>query len=234
MVGVFTAIIPTMQRAPELWPLVDMLVAHPRVVEILVINNVPEPLSWESEKVRVLNQGTNIFVNPAWNLGASESKSDLLAIINDDISFDSGLLDEAERLLLKRWVGMVGPAPVTLNATGSASRAGWRFASTPNKPFGTLMCLRRRDYFAIPDSFLIWGGDDWLFRMQRGINLYLQGFPIHTDMSATAQSPEFQDHRLEEALAFEDTWRRAGQRRWWHLPARLLLKFRLFRGQLLR
>ena len=74
----FSVIIPTLQRAKELHELVEMCAAHPRVLEVLVINNAPEPLVWDSPKVRVLQQAENIYVNPAWNLGAREARGEYL------------------------------------------------------------------------------------------------------------------------------------------------------------
>ena len=49
--------------------------AHPRVGEILVVNNASKSLAVDAEKLRVLDQETNIFVNPAWNLGAQEAST---------------------------------------------------------------------------------------------------------------------------------------------------------------
>ena len=65
----FSVVIPTLQRATELRPLVDVCAAHPLVGEVIVVNNASAPLSWESPKVRVLHQEANIYVNAAWNLG---------------------------------------------------------------------------------------------------------------------------------------------------------------------
>ena len=99
--GRFSVVIPTLQRAPELHPLVEQCAEHPLVLEVLVINNAPEPLRWESPKVRVLQQAENIYVNPAWNLGAREARGEYLAIINDDALFDPVVLDIAADFVVK-------------------------------------------------------------------------------------------------------------------------------------
>ena len=95
MSGKFSVIIPTLQRSEQLQTLVERCSAHPRVLEVVVINNAPETLQWASPKVRVLQQKRNIYVNPAWNLGARESSGKWLAIINDDVLFDPSLFDRA-------------------------------------------------------------------------------------------------------------------------------------------
>lgn len=104
----FSIIIPTLQRSAELRPLVAQLAEHPRVLEVIVINNASAPLQWASPRVRVLQQGHNIFVNPAWNLGVREARGRLVAIVNDDIEMPNSLLHLASELLSRPWVGLVG------------------------------------------------------------------------------------------------------------------------------
>ncbi|MGN7213310.1 glycosyltransferase family 2 protein [Brachybacterium paraconglomeratum] len=77
--GQFSVVIPTLQRSDDLHAVVELCAAHPLVAEVLVINNAPAPLEYGSGKVRVLDQGENIFVNPAWNLGALRRRSASLA-----------------------------------------------------------------------------------------------------------------------------------------------------------
>lgn len=225
----FTAIIPTLQRAPQLWPLVDLLAEHPLVARVLVVNNAPAPLRWTNPKVRVLQQVENIFVNPAWNLGAKTAETEWLAIINDDVLFSPELLDYAAQLLRRPWVGIVGPA-----AGGGPEPhrpMSWRLASSPGVPFGTFMCMRRRDYVPIPSGFRIWGGDDWLFWTQHRPNVLIQNAPIQMTMNTTSRSPEFQRTWAAETEAYYSHWARFGVRRWWHPIALSLRRFRAFRGK---
>ena len=91
--GRFSVVIPTLQRSDDLDAIVKQCAAHPLVFEVLVINNSPRPLVWESAKVRVLQQERNIYVNPAWNLGAREARGEFLAIVNDDVRFDDLAFD---------------------------------------------------------------------------------------------------------------------------------------------
>ena len=210
----FSVVIPTLQRAPELWPLVEQCAAHPRVLEVLVINNAPEPLSWESPKVRVLQQAENIYVNPAWNLGAREARGKYLAIINDDVLFDDELLDEVARLLRRPWVGMVG-LDITYRGRRKVRLAGPAHASLG---YGVFMAMRREDYVPIPGDMLIWGGDDFLLWTQRRLPMVLMGARLDTDMSATSASPEFRQMRLNEIAATERHLAGWVGQRWWHRP----------------
>ena len=63
---------------------------------------------FDAGKLRVLGQRTNIFVNPAWNLGAREAGCQLLAISNDDIAIEGELLDRAAAHLDSGGVGIIG------------------------------------------------------------------------------------------------------------------------------
>ena len=109
--------------------------------------------------MRVLQQAENIYVNPAWNLGAREAKAEFLAIVNDDVRFGDEVFAVARRGL--RWFGVVGPDRSTFTLP-SPDRVRLRPArpTATTFEFGTFMCLRRRDYLPIPETMRIWGGDD--------------------------------------------------------------------------
>ena len=180
----FSVVIPTLQRADELHPLVEMCAAHPRVVEVLVINNAPEPLVWDSSKVRVLQQDGNIFVNPAWNLGAREARGEHLAILNDDILFDPRLFDVMHRWLRLPFIGMIGPHETSF--VDGPWKPSFRPAYRRTWGFGCAMFLRRENYVPIPQDLEIFYGDDWLFSHQRRRNLVFRGMPIRTEFEVTS------------------------------------------------
>ena len=84
---------------------------HDLIGEILVINNRQvtglENLTVLS-KVRVLNNGRNLFVNPAWNLGVKEAKEEKVIIANDDITipkFDKVMEVVSDNLFRGRVLG---------------------------------------------------------------------------------------------------------------------------------
>ena len=223
----FSVIIPTLQRSDELHPLVEQCAAHPLVLEVLVINNAPEPLSWGSPKVRVLQQAENIYVNPAWNLGAREARGKYLAIINDDIRFADEAFSLTATALRRGWFGIVSPSRSCFfpRQTGSP---GFRLADTGSPFRGTFMAMRRLDYVPVPDDLLIWGGDDWLFMNQRRPNAVLVNTPFVTDMGTTSGSDEFRAMRVLERE--RTAAHLSGVHRWWHWPASALLHLRRARG----
>lgn len=217
-----------MQRGRELPEIVALCSAHPLVSEILIVNNVDEPLRFAEPKVRVLDQGENIGVNPAWNLGVRETTAEYLAILNDDILFDPEVFDYARRLLDRGW-GLVGPDSSCLN-TEHRGPVSHRIASGVGEPFGTMMMLRRENYVPIPEDLRIWGGDDWLWLLQRRPSAALVGTSLWTEMSTTSSDPE---HRQDWARQQELMGRHleaVGFRRWWHAPVRGLRRVRRLRA----
>lgn len=229
--GQFSVVIPTLQRSDDLHDVVELCAAHPLVAEVLVINNAPALLTFESGKVRVLDQGENIFVNPAWNLGAREARGEYLAIINDDIRFDPELIDHAAATLAKPFVGIVGIDGAHLNHP-RAEKIRTRIATYEHVTlgFGMIMFLRAKDYVPIPDRVKIWGGDDWLFMQQKRPNRVLIGARVETDVSVTSGSPEFQALRQQEWEATNQMMGPVHGSRWWHRPARAIATARKLRA----
>ena len=85
-----TAVIPTMLKDINiLTKLIDNLVNDPSVEEIIIINNSTETFCYDNPKIRIISKGRNLFVNPSWNLGASETKTEYITLINDDIIIPS-------------------------------------------------------------------------------------------------------------------------------------------------
>ena len=228
----FSVIIPTLQRSPELWPLVDQCAQHPLVFEVLVINNARETLSWTHDNVRVLDQHSNIFVNPAWNLGVSEARAEWVAIINDDVRFKDEALSHAARILRSRHFGIVAPDRSCFAPGSTHHGVRHRVASFGNYYFGTFMCLRKDDYVRIPEEMQIWGGDDWLFTQQRKPSAVLIDTPFVTEMSTTTSSPEIARMRDAEQAICDQLLLPLYGTRWWHRPVSALAWARRTRHKL--
>lgn len=198
----FSVVIPTLQRSELLSPLVDLYAEHPLVGEIIVINNASAPLAWNSPKVRVLQQEQNIYVNPAWNLGAAEARHDLLLISNDDIEIDPEIIDALAKRL-RPSVGLIMPCTRTVNR-----RDTHRIRFTPTfrrrRGAGILIAMETKAYVPIPEDLLIYCGDDWLFGKlgQQGTNLNVHGASIRTPMSVTSDDVAFSPVREKDISTF--------------------------------
>lgn len=233
--GQFSVVIPTLQRSDDLHAIVDQCAAHPHVAEVLVINNATAPLTFDSPKVQVLDQGRNVYVNPAWNLGARQARAEFLAIINDDVLFEDGALTHARRALRSRRFGVIGPAEDSFNRPAHGRR---RVKIAPffsfRGSFGTFMCLRRADYTPIPEEMRIWGGDDWLFLTQSRPNGVLSGYRFDTEMGTSSGSPEFQALRAAELASARPILMPLYRTRWWHRPVEYLDRLRKLSKRLKR
>lgn len=230
----FSVIIPTLQRSDVLDSILSQCAAHPLVEEVIVINNATEPLRASHQKLRILDQPHNIYVNPAWNLGVAEASADLVAIVNDDVVFSDEALVQAAEILRKGRFAMVGPDSSCFLPVSADQRVSHRVASGLRFRYGTFMCLRRADYDPIPDELQIWGGDDWLFWRQARPNAVLVHTPFSTSMGTTSGSPEFQLMREREQQASDRLFAQVYGTRWWHRPVSVLERLRLARARLVQ
>jgi glycosyltransferase involved in cell wall biosynthesis len=215
--GRFSVVIPTLQKSSRLDEVVSISASHPLVLEVLVINNAPQPLAWGSPKVRVLQQEQNIFVNPAWNLGAREARGEYLAIVNDDIVFDPEALTHTAQILRRGWFGIVGPDRSTFTEqTSACPKHRLARGSGTIFGFGTFMCMRRADYVQIPEEMRIWGGDDWLILNQRRPPAALLGVRFRTEMGTSSGSPAIRALRASEQETADRVLAPLHGTRWWH------------------
>ena len=203
----FTIVIPTLQRSPLLPELVAELAASPLVHQVLVINNAGHPVDFGHAKCRVINLPENIFVNPAWNMGAREARTSLLGLVNDDVMLDRRILVPIARRL-DRGSGIIGPATGVVRDVHAPRRRLPRrpfFVPVYERPhaFGTAMFLRREDYVQVPDDLKVWRGDDYLFRRQTKRNRAMYGVDIRTHMSTTSGDPAFNAIKEADMEAFQ-------------------------------
>ncbi|MDB4587717.1 glycosyltransferase [bacterium] len=190
-------IIPTMWRSnltPRLLNALHVALQSGVISEVIIIDNDPSarPQGLLLDGFRVLKQTDNIGVNPAWNLGAKESQSDLIALCNDDLAFD-----------ICRWWPMVtehfaetngtilGLHPAGFNRTSEqlAEDAGQIQAGHHlGSGWGCLLAMRRHDYADVPEAFALHYGDNWLAKHLRALSWRL---PCRFEASATVSALEF-------------------------------------------
>ena len=178
MMRKITAIIPTLLKdRGVLDALIMSLVSDSAVEEIIVINNSSEDYAFDNSKVRIISEGKNLFVNPSWNLGVREVKTEYVTLVNDDIkipdSFCSKVLEKfddkygilginSEDVVNTRNEKnevVVDINSVELQASGEISFKPVKYRP-PN--FGIMMFFKKENYSEIPDELKIFFGDDWL------------------------------------------------------------------------
>lgn len=191
----------------------------PAIGELLMIDNdSTRTRDFIHPKIRVLHRGSNMFVNPAWNLGVREAKYDQLCLMSDDIIFNPHLFEEMSAYVTEE-AGLFGMLSTCfVGASGSIDfdkRMTLRDCERKNgfprywRMFGTLMFLHREAYKPIPSEFKILQGDGWLYaynnRIRDKTNKYIHGIDMLATLSTTSDSPEFksvcaEDERMRELI----------------------------------
>ena len=228
-----SVIVPTLRYPAGLQDLLELFSTHPRVGEIIVIDNGGAGVETRSDKVRVLSPDTNIYVNPAWNLGARESRHPYLVIANDDISIDPELISYGLAQLDRNRFPILGAHGSSLGRV-QIEAPKTRPAPWVNLGFGTLMFLRRSNYQPIPEEMRIYGGDDWLFFRQRRPGATIMGFPVRTTMGTTSKQPEFSAILKEDRRRFNEYDPPIIGSRWWHRALPWFHRFYIIRAGLAR
>jgi glycosyltransferase involved in cell wall biosynthesis len=175
--GLYSVIVPTMWRVPvQFVAFVDALCQHARVGEVIIINNdntrTPNNLP-VSSKIKMLDYGRNIYVNPAWNVGVAESRFDKLCIVNDDVVFSLEILERLDNLLTPE-AGVFGLCPGVADfaqppvTTGTIDIVPWTGQHTYG--FGCLMFVHKKSWQSIPPGLDIYYGDNYIFDLQLARN----------------------------------------------------------------
>ena len=210
-----SAIIPTLWRAKEFTDhLVNVLVEDESVGEIIIIDNAHADFSYDNEKVFILRQEENIYVNPSWNLGVEESAYDKFIIFNDDIIIPYNFVFELENFLTPN-KGVVGvdASSVIKVADFDSKNITFLDRKIDLKPikergwgFGITLAGHRKSYYKIPENIRIWYGDDYLVQMiskHFKTNYIVDDLPIFTMMSATSDLEEFEDIKNIDHLMYD-------------------------------
>lgn len=194
-----SVIIPTMWvPGPEfIMTLLNDLSQRSLVGEIIIIDNRPEarPDIPFSNKVQILSQEENIYVNPAWNRGVGISKYDKLLILNDDVNTDWTLLEKVYDYITPQ-TGMIGTDVHCWDATCSRE---FTVDTVKDRPVGyaCLFFIHKQSYCTIPDELKVWCGDDFLFlnsKLNSKPNLAFKNWPVNrlnSMFSVTSDRAEF-------------------------------------------
>lgn len=179
-------VIPTLWVPKTLINALEIYVNNELIRKVIIIDNDkskrPNSEILSNEKIEIISYGRNIFVNPAWNEGYHKTKSEIIAIINDDIVVDDSIFEMVTNFGLKNGdligVNLRGYQDnykiddyidtkeeiikLNYNDTNPIGSQAWAF--------GICMFMLRESYKIIPSLYQIWYGDDYL--TQRAKNVY--------------------------------------------------------------
>jgi glycosyltransferase involved in cell wall biosynthesis len=214
----FSVIIPTMWRAlPVMDKALRSYIGQDLVGEIILINNdVAKTPDWDilqNTKIRMINQTTNIKVNPAWNLGVALSTYDKLCIANDDIWVDPAVFSKLESRIQPG-------SPVHGLITGEAhfnqpASTDFSIDFIEWKPgdiihcFGQLMFMHKSDWVPIIPELEIYFGDDFIFHCsvtRKAAPIMIYNTRFESPMAQTSSDKSITGGYYEKELPFYQDW----------------------------
>jgi len=158
----FSIIIPTMWFSSKLECLIGELIKSELVEEIIIIDNnilSNNKTKIVSEKLKVLPQKENIFVNPAWNLGVEISKNENIIISNDDLCITN--INKVLLEILNTNFDFIGLDYSNINKNDEVIIT--KTSGGMTKGFGCFMFIKKNKYIQIPENIKIWFGDAILY-----------------------------------------------------------------------
>lgn len=159
-----SVIVPTMWKHEPFLDYLEGVLEQESVGEVIIINNdvasTPDSEVLSHEKIRMHNCEKNIYVAPAWNLGAELARHDKLCFLSDDTEADLRVFDKTDAFL-KPEIGMVGLLVDDINdnsyedffTDGSIEFVPTSGADGRRPPvvgIGCLFFVNRSDYTPIP------------------------------------------------------------------------------------
>lgn len=216
----FSIIIPTILRRTDILSTnLDILVKDECIDEIIIINNNSKKgFEYSNQKIQILKQEKNLYVNKSWNLGIDKIKNKYFGILNDDIIcckdfiskiYSSKILEEKDTGLLginSRYLLDFGMEEDDLSSPQSSPNIQPQF--TELKDFNTLIdwgCIiigKKENYYRIPEELKILYGDNYLLYKNKSKKNYLiNNLPLKHIHSLTVRSKAFEllllnDHKI--------------------------------------
>lgn len=185
----FSVIIPTMWYSDKIHRLLGNLEQSPLVGEIILIDNNklkrPAQIN-DTEKIRIIEQEQNIYVNPSWNLGVELSNFNNICISNDDLIWDVQVLP---LILDNIEIGVIGQSCSNYDRNPEFQP---KIEPITKREWGWGCCffIHKSKWIPIPSELKIACGDDFLISK---INSFkVSGLPLeYEQVSITSIKPEF-------------------------------------------
>lgn len=174
------------------------------VNEIIIIDNdITKTISAEilnHNKIKIITNNRNLFVNPAWNWGVSQAITEKIIIANDDIiieSFDK-LISKIDNCLKPNQI--IGPCKSCYD--NPTSEVHIESSNRRNNGWGVFMVLYKSSYVPIPTELLIWCGDN--IQHSSNDSYKFKGIYIKTKMSTTINNKKLLPKAQSDFYKFDD------------------------------
>lgn len=195
----FSVVIPTLWRCERIYKLLDDLELSKHIGEIILIDNANEydkRITKKYDKIKVLAQETNIFVNPAWNLGVKNSTFNNICVTNDDINWDDYILPYVASQIDK---GIIGQWSGNYDRTDRVKGLEVKKMAIREWGWGCLFFIKKNNWVNIPKEMKIAAGDDFLIDNVKGGAWMLKNHQIYYEqVSRTSIAGEFFQQQEED------------------------------------
>jgi hypothetical protein len=202
MIIKYSVVIPTLWKSSRIHILLKSLIECEYVDEIILIDNSREFKNYYDtlKKVRVVSPLVNVYVNPAWNYGVKFSKNNFIALINDDITFDTKIFGKLSEDSLKE-CGFIGMHDknyeISKNDETNWIFENWHPTMYPHG-WGCFILFHKDNWIPIPNEIKIWFGDNFIREVNPAKKMILKGFKIETEMSTTSADTSWNPIKKED------------------------------------
>lgn len=198
----YTIVIPTLWKSDRTKKLINDLRECEYVDEIIVIDNSsPDGMNLFYEpKMRLISEGENIYVNPAWNLGIEIAKNECIALVNDDINFDTNIFGVITENVLT-YSGIIGMGEGNYKDPIDEERGPYIDMWKPginDWGWGCMILLKKEHWKPIPNEIKIWYGDNFIKDVNPVAKGCLRNFKIETEMSTTSDEKEWDEIKKKD------------------------------------
>ena len=198
----YSIVIPTLWKSKRIHKLLSDLIKCQYVDEIILIDNAGNFFEYYEalDKVKLVQVEENIYVNPAWNLGIKISKNNLIALVNDDINFDTNLFGVIDETILDTFgiVGMgEGNYKEEIDETNGPYLDVWK-PGVNDWGWGCMILLNKKNWIDIPEDIKIWYGDNIIKDVNPSPKACLRNFKVETEMSTTSDEKEWDDVKKKD------------------------------------
>lgn len=178
-------VIPTMMKAPLdcLSYSLEQAIGNSFINNIHIIDNslglFQKNIDIKSNKLIVHEMTTNIYVNPAWNLGVSLCEAPFVIIMNDDVYVNGLVYNYINQLMKDDSIGLSSVQTINLSDIKSYLQTVNSFNDilTTNEIFGYnkkganmsgwFFCIQKKIWKNIPEKMKIFFGDNLIYERTR-------------------------------------------------------------------
>ena len=197
----YSIVIPTLWKSPRIHKLLFDLIECNSVGEIILIDNNNKFFeTYEAlDKVKLIQPEENLYVNPSWNLGIKLAENDCVALLNDDINFNTAIFEGINEDILKQ-AGIIG--------MGQGNYESKEFQNEPylqpwesgmnDGGWGCFIMLHKNHWIDIPNEIKIWYGDNFIKEVNPAPKSVLRNFPVESEMSTTSDEKVWDEVKKQD------------------------------------